>query len=60
MVVFVQMSFGGHVHKAASDQLQKKLQEEAMADGADNLAAGMAGACWDGHEGRHVHRVIEC
>ena len=35
----VQMSFGGHVHKAASDQLQKKLQEEAMADGADNLAA---------------------
>jgi hypothetical protein len=39
----VQMSFGGHVHKAASDQLQKKLQEEAMADGADNLAAGMAG-----------------
>jgi hypothetical protein len=41
MVVFVQMSFGGHVHKAASDQLQKKLQE-AMADG-DALAAGMAG-----------------
>ena len=43
MVVFVQMSFGGHVHKAASDQLQKKLQEEAMADDADKLAAGMAG-----------------
>jgi hypothetical protein len=39
----VQMSFGGHVHKSASDQLQKKLQEEAMADGADNLAVGMAG-----------------
>jgi hypothetical protein len=25
------MSFGGHLHKAASDQLQKKLQE-AMGD----------------------------
>ena len=37
------MSFGGHVHKAASDQLQKKLQEEAMADGADNLADNLAG-----------------
>jgi hypothetical protein len=42
-VVFVQMSFDGHVHKEASDQLQKKLQEEAMADDADKLAAGMAG-----------------
>jgi hypothetical protein len=39
----VQMSFGGHLHKAASDQLQKKLQEEAMADGADNLADNLAG-----------------
>ncbi len=40
----VQMSsFGGHHAKQASDQLQKKLQEEAMADAADNLAAGMAG-----------------
>jgi hypothetical protein len=38
----VQMSFGGHVHKAASDQLQKKLQE-AMGDGADNLADNLAG-----------------
>ncbi len=36
-------SFGGHVHKQASDQLQKKLQEEAMAEDADRLAAGMAG-----------------
>ena len=35
-----QMSFGGHHAKKASDQLQKKLQEEAM---ADELAAGMAG-----------------
>jgi hypothetical protein len=42
MVVFVQMSFGGHVHKEASDQLQKKLQE-AMGDDADKLAAGLAG-----------------
>ena len=41
MVVFVQMSFGGHHAKKASDQLQKK-QQEAMADG-DALAAGMAG-----------------
>ena len=41
MVVFVQMSFGGHHAKLASDQLQKK-QQEAMADG-DELAAGMAG-----------------
>ena len=41
MVVFVQMSFGGHHAKEASDQLQKK-QQEAMADG-DALAAGMAG-----------------
>ncbi len=39
----VQMSFGGHLHKAASDQLQKKLQEEAMASDADRLADGMAG-----------------
>ncbi len=31
------------MHKEASDQLQKKLQEEAMADDADKLAAGMAG-----------------
>jgi hypothetical protein len=38
----VQMSFGGHVHRAASDQLQKKLQE-AMGDGADNLADNLAG-----------------
>jgi hypothetical protein len=38
----VQMSFGGHHAKEASDQLQKKLQE-AMADVADKLAAGMAG-----------------
>ena len=38
----VQMSFGGHLHKQASDQLQKKLQE-AMGDDADRLAAGMAG-----------------
>ena len=37
------MSFGGHLHKAASDQLQKKLQEEAMASDADSLADGMAG-----------------
>ena len=37
------MSFGGHVHKAASDQLQKKLQEEAMADDADKLADNLAG-----------------
>jgi hypothetical protein len=36
------MSFGGHLHKEASDQLQKKLQE-AMGDDADRLAAGMAG-----------------
>ena len=36
-------SFGGHHAKLASDQLQKKLQEEAMGDDADNLAAGMAG-----------------
>ena len=36
-------SFGGHHAKQASDQLQKKLQEEAMADDADKLAAGMAG-----------------
>ena len=43
MVVFVQMSFGGHVHKAASDQLQKKLQEEAMADPTDKLADNLAG-----------------
>ena len=44
MVVFVQMSsFGGHHAKLASDQLQKKLQEEAMADDTDKLAAGMAG-----------------
>ena len=41
MVVFVQMSFGGHHAKEASDQLQKK-QQEAMADG-DALAAGLAG-----------------
>jgi hypothetical protein len=39
----VQMSFGGHHAKKASDQLQKKLQEEAMADGADNLADNLAG-----------------
>jgi phage replication-related protein YjqB (UPF0714/DUF867 family) len=33
------MSFGGHHAKKASDQLQKKLQEEAMADElADNMA----------------------
>jgi hypothetical protein len=38
----VQMSFGGHHAKKASDQLQKKLQE-AMGDDADKLAAGMAG-----------------
>jgi hypothetical protein len=38
----VQMSFGGHQAKKASDQLQKKLQE-AMGDDADKLAAGMAG-----------------
>jgi hypothetical protein len=37
------MSFGGHHAKLASDHLQKKLQEEAMGDDADNLAAGMAG-----------------
>jgi hypothetical protein len=37
------MSFGGHHAKLASDQVQKKLQEEAMADDADKLAAGMAG-----------------
>ena len=37
----VQMVFGGHHAKAASDQLQKKLQED-MGD-ADDLAAGMAG-----------------
>ena len=36
-------SFGGHHAKQASDQLQKKLQEEAMADDADKLAAGMTG-----------------
>ena len=38
-----QMTFGGHHAKEASDQLQKKLQEEAMGDDADKLAAGMAG-----------------
>jgi hypothetical protein len=38
----VQMSFGGHHAKKASDQLQKKLQE-AMGDGADNLADNLAG-----------------
>jgi hypothetical protein len=36
-------TFGGHHAKKASDQLQKKLQEEAMANPTDNLAAGMAG-----------------
>ena len=35
------MVFGGHHAKAASDQLQKKLQED-MGD-ADDLASGMAG-----------------
>ena len=35
------MAFGGHHARAASDQLQKNLQED-MGD-ADNLAAGMAG-----------------
>ena len=35
------MAFGGHHARAASDQLQKKLQED-MGD-ADDLAAGMAG-----------------
>jgi hypothetical protein len=35
-------SFGGHLHKQASDKLQQKLQE-AMGDDADRLAAGMAG-----------------
>ena len=40
----VQMAFGGHHAKAASNEVQKKLQEEAaMADDADKLAAGMAG-----------------
>jgi hypothetical protein len=42
-VVLCRMSSGGHLYKAASDQLQKKLQEEAMAYDADKLAAGMAG-----------------
>jgi hypothetical protein len=37
------MSFGGHHAKLASDQVQKKLQEEAMGDDADRLAAAMAG-----------------
>ena len=38
------MAFGGHHAKAASNEVQKKLQEEAaMADDADKLAAGMAG-----------------
>ena len=37
------MSFGGHHAKLASDQVQKKLQEKAMGDDADKLAAGMAG-----------------
>lgn len=37
----MQMAFGGHHAKAASDQLQQKLQED-MGD-ADALAAGMAG-----------------
>ncbi len=42
-VVLCRMSsFGGHLHKSASDQLQKKLQE-AMGDDSDKLAAGMAG-----------------
>jgi hypothetical protein len=37
------MSFGGHHANLASDQVQKKLQEKAMGDDADKLAAGMAG-----------------
>ena len=37
----MQMAFGGHHARVASDQLQKKLQED-MGD-ADHLAAGMAG-----------------
>jgi hypothetical protein len=37
------MSFGGHHAKLASDQVQKKLQEKAMGDDADKLAASMAG-----------------
>jgi hypothetical protein len=37
------MSFGGHHAKLASDQVQKKLQEKAMGDDADRLAAAMAG-----------------
>jgi hypothetical protein len=35
------MSFGGHHAKEASDQLQKKLQEEAMADEIEKAVAGM-------------------
>jgi hypothetical protein len=37
------MSFGGHHALNASNQVQKKLQEKAMGDDADKLAAGMAG-----------------
>ena len=37
----MQMAFGGHHARAASDQLQQKLQED-MGD-ADDLASGMAG-----------------
>ncbi len=43
MCAGVQMSFGGHHAKLASDQVQKKLQEKAMGDDADRLAAAMAG-----------------
>ncbi len=43
MCAGVQMSFGGHHAKLASDQMQKKLQEKAMGDDADRLAAAMAG-----------------
>jgi len=40
----VQMSFGGNHAKEASDQVQKKLQEEAMADekGLEKALAGMS------------------
>ena len=43
MLMLVQMTFGGYYALIASKELQKKLQEEAMADPTDNLAAGMAG-----------------
>ena len=37
------MTFGGYYALIASKELQKKLQEEAMADDAEKLVVGMAG-----------------